>query len=730
MEGLQSQNPDIHECVTTWVKSVSLSLKLSSALQPLYALITDACPARTKPKTEKPKDPKHATYAKYYYASLEENEIQKEKEEEEEETQSLFYPSLYFTETVDAPRLKYGLSLLMSFLLVDPQLICSSLANAYLKDPDSNNGYTPSLSKDESISLNVSGNHNVTETSETTVPSRPTKLLSNKSRSFLEVLLSYCFELLLTDYPEWLETNSEDTQCLIDVKIASTCLAVRILSSMLRIVSENHPVPAFNGSLNNISYILGLLTLCDVQKNTLTALLHLVDIYTQEYGTPVTMETNGHNPVAMDTHAHIPVTMETHTHSMDTHVNNPFAVYEHTHDPVAMETHAHIPVTMETHTHSMDTHVSNPFAVYEHTHDPFAMEIQALNPVAMEMHTVSMDTHASVIPNNIPIAVSAAHMRYRNISVSSIQPLYQQLLKAVHCEIVLESSASDLVESPCVSHLKTRSRNDITSLRELEYVPGNAVTSQPMFLHIVNSILSSVSFSHIHIQLLSILKLSLSSFKEDLDVIAPKILKLICKNIKEIIKRKAHSETSIPPNTVDEFSIENSSNSNTQFSCSSNELIVAYIQAISSIVHYCLLPNICDNDVVPFPKANASSLNPVLHYQVPDPFWDLPSTNHHNMESPFQVSAKSAYNQQEKSSSMFAWLFGGAFSGGDDIEVDRYEEEQRGYCGVSSPAGQKVLWLLQHVYGTVTRLWREYCSLEGRKKRAGSMMRRVRRSFI
>ena len=589
----------------------------------------------------------------------------------------------------------------MSFLLVDPQLICSSLANAYLKDPDSNNGYTPSLSKDESTSLSVSGNHNVTETSETTVPSRPTKLLSNKSRSFLEVLLSYCFELLLTDYPEWLETNSEDTQCLIDVKIASTCLAVRILSSMLRIISEIHPVPAaFNGSLNNISYIHGLLTICDVQKNTLTALLHLVDIYTQEYGTPVTMETN---PIAMDTHAH---------------------------NPVAMDTHAHNPVTMETHTHSMDSHVNDPFAVYEHTHDPVAMETQARNPVAMEMHVVSMDTHASVIPKQFPIAVSAAHVQYRNISVSSIRPLYHQLLKAVYCEIVLESLASDLVESPCVSHSKTRSRNDITSLRELEYVPGNAVTSQPMFLHIVNSILSSVSFSYIHIHLLSILKLSLSSFKEDLDVIAPKILKLSCKNIKEIIKRKAHSETSIPPNTVDEFSIENSSNSNTQFSCSSNELIVAYIQAISSIVHYCLLPNIYDNDVVPFPKANTSRLNPVLHYQVPDPFWDLPSMYHHNMESPFQVSAKLAYNQQEKSSSMFAWLFGGAFSGGDDIEVDRYEEEQRGYCGVSSPAGQKVLWLLQHVYGMVTRLWREYCSLEGRKKKAGSMMRRVRRSSM
>ncbi len=629
LEGLQSTDPSISQCSTLWINILSETKQLSKVLLPLYNLITEVTPPKRLPQYESPRTPKsfHA-HAQYYFASA----ILKEDEPVKEDTPP--YPLFYFTQIVDAPRLQYGLSLFLSLLAINPVAICTHLALAYM---DHSSGYsspidpTTEYNSSPRIHFSDAGRaSDMSRNSATQRSGRPQRLQSSVAKSLLELVLTHCSHILLTDYSTKLDIASTDMTALTNIKIIAVNLLVDILECIMSIVSGKNRPECTNGSnLTNSTYILCLLALCEIQKSTLLGLLQLIDIF-------------------------------------------------------------------------------------KHSSSPNDTELKVNKE---KSYSGSFSLH---------------------VSLPHLQPLFVQLLKALYYGICLESMATNIAESPMSMRKAKRDQHLLEEKKILSYVPGTSIVMQPLFFHILNSILSR---SHLVLQqtyLLSVIVYSMLHFRDSLEIIAPKILKQIYRNLKEILSERdatknhavspdhavthdhsIQSDHTVKPehvtrneseclrrtNSIDVVSWDYS-NSHVKI-CQTDELIAVYIRTISHIVHYCLLRSSSKELLTKTDKS-------VLHFQLTDPLWsiqtfELPSTSK-NFESS-SGSPMTVPIVQEKAGFSFGWLFGGVFNGYSDTEPDKQATENKPeYCGVYAPVGQKVLWQLQHVYGVVVRVWKESLS--------------------
>lgn len=261
IEGLQSHNPAIYNCASTWLITTCHQNCLHFAVMPLYVLIREACPSKIKAHKETITLDDPPPHAKYCYTSLKETE---------EKPFASPYPTYYFPQVIDGPRYSYGLSLFLSVVSISPELITSELSISHNAIPDL-----------------------TTRRSET---DSPNEIDGPKSiRSLLEVILAECMEILSSDYPQWLDINHTVQLSLCDVKIASTALVTALLSSVV-----NHLITQKNDSARSLniqtpSYIKGLLALCEVQKTTLIALLNLLGPFTEHVmaTSPINDRTSG-----------------------------------------------------------------------------------------------------------------------------------------------------------------------------------------------------------------------------------------------------------------------------------------------------------------------------------------------------------------------------------------------------------------------------------------------------
>ena len=627
LEGLQSKSPSIQYCATTWVRSLSESRQLSCVIQPLYNLIIDATPPKRLPQYESPRTPKpFLSHAQYYFGSV---EIEEDKIEEEIPP----YPLYYFSQTVDAPRLQYGLSLFLSFLIIDPIAICTHLAAAYMTMSSGFSSPIASSFDDQSDHMVLpksatfsNGTEQFFDPAESPVQGkdkRPRRLHSSVAKSLLELILTYCSNILLTDYSTKLEVSHTEISSLTSIKITAVTLTVNILKCMTGVVSGDSKLPeGQKTSLTNATYILCLLALCDMQKSTLVALLQMVDIY------------------------------------------------------------KNIP-----------------------------------------------DEDAKRCDNEQDNTVRSNGLV---ISLPHLQPLFLQLLKALYYEICLESLAANVAKSP-MSLKKTAKKNTNSDDKMVSYVPGSSLVTQPLFFHIINSILSR---SHLVLQqtyVLSIFCHSLWHFRDSLEHIAPKILKQVYRNLKELLAEKnSHSvNTSLSVTSRNDLQARRRSSESSSpwrgsngIPCQTSELVAVYLNTISNIVHFCLLLN-CNREASAKSNTTRASVPP-LHYQIVDPFWNLTGPHQSEYESSTRLTTSSAVTP-EKSSFNLGWLFGGVFNGGVVNEQDKKVEEKQQECrGVSSPAGQKVLWQLQHVYGALVKVWAESSSDNGKMDH---LLKKVNLSF-
>ena len=620
IEGLQSHYPAIGHCTSTWLITTCQSHHLHSALNPLYTLIHEACPQKVKvhqEKVDKEGDsPVDDSYAKYYRESLKKNDT-----EPDTPLKKLAYPFFYLTRLLDAPRFNYGLSLFISLFSVHPEVILSSLANARdsasSPDPINESNITGTNAEILQAKPEVSTSN---PTGESSGLSRPKDLPVVASKSLLEVILTYCTEIILSEYPDWLDTAITDQQNLLSVKTTSTELVVKILTSFIQLLDDSQSPPLFfsecihSVKIHNPSYLKGLLSLCEVQKATLTSLSHLAGLSTEH---------NQKIPVADD---------------------------------------------------------------------------QQAQPLA---------------------GVSTEHAHKQ----ASVQPLFLHLLRSLYCQLVLECLLLKKTDSPIMI---VKSKDDQLH-SEYSYISGHPLTSQSMFLLLLQRTLVHSKHINSHLPLLLMIQLSLPYLRENLDLIAPKLLKYICKNLNNLLKEKAGNRCSICcyGETQSMTSTENFKDvtleskytstmlSRKQCTCATHsDLIVSYVQTLSVIVHYCLLPNWTDNYLSHKTPTLSSSI-PIPHYQPSDSFWDLASFK--RMDPNLKTSQTTVTTTERKTFGL-SWIFGSIFSSGSHSN-DQVVNVRSGdvYRGVNTPAGQKILWLLQTVYGTLTKLWKEFCD-DGKEK--------------
>ena len=629
LEGLQSTVPSISQCSTLWIKILSETKQLSKVLLPLYNLITDVTPPKRLPQYESPRTPKpFLAHAQYYFGSA----ILKEDEPVEEDMPP--YPLFYFTQIVDAPRLQYGLSLFLSLLAINPVAICTHLASAYM---DHRSGYSSPVNvTTDSPSIHYNADiGKASDSSNNPRSSRPQRLHSSVAKSLLELVLTHCSHILLTDYSVKLDVTVSDITALTNIKITAANLLVDILECITTVVSGvNRPVCTNGSNLVNSTYILCLLALCEVQKSTLLGLLQMVDIFKNSLSSKNT-------------------------------------------------------------------------------------ESQ-LNIKEEKNYSGSYSLH---------------------VSLPHLQPLFIQLLKALYYGICLESMATNIADSPMSLKKSKRDQHLLDEKKIHSYVPGTSIVMQPLFFYILNSILSR---SHLVLQqtyLLSVIVHSMLHFRESLEIIVPKILKQMYRNLKELLTERDNTKHhSISSDHVDkpdlaspvkldlahvkpdsEHTKKSSNDSGASWDnndsqvlkvCQADELIALYMCTISHIVHYCLLRSYSKELHFPTKRKTEES---VLHFQLTDPLWSLPTfyLPAKNAESSSGSPMQTVPVTQEKTGFSFGWLFGGVFNGYNDTEHDKNTDSKPEYCGVYAPVGQKVLWQLQHVYGVVVRVWKESLSTGG-----------------
>ena len=620
IEGLQSHYPAISHCTTTWLVTTCQRNHLHSALNPLYTLIQEACPPKVKVHQEKvdreSDSPVDDTYAKYYRESLKKND-----KESDTPLKKLAYPFFYLTRLLDAPRFNYGLSLFISLFSVHSELILSSLANA--RDSTSSPGPSNDSNITGTITETVHAKPEESTRSSTEVSSdlsRP-KHLPVASKSLLEVILTYCTEIILSEYPDWLDTTLTDQQNLLSMKTISTELVVKILTSFIRVLDDSKSSSLFfsesihSVNIHNPSYLKGLLSLCEIQKATLTSLSHLAGLPTE---------------------------------------------------------------------HSQKTPVPD-------------------------------DQQEQILPG-----VSTEHAHKQD----SVQPLFLHLLRSLYCQLVLECLSLKKTDSP----IMTIKNKDDQSHSEYSYIPGHPLTSQSMFLLLLQRTLVHSKHVNSHLPLLLMIQLSLPYLRENLDLIAPKLLKYICKNLNILLKEKADNRCSIccHGEMQSMTSTENFKDVTLESTCTStmlswkqctcathSNLIVSYVQTLSVIVHYCLLSNWADFHLSHKTPISSSPI-PIPHYQLSDSFWDLASFK--SMDPNVKNSHTTVTTTTERKTFGLSWIFGSIFSGGSHGN-DQVINVRSGdiYRGVNTPAGQKILRLLQTVYGTLTKLWKELCD-SGKEK--------------
>ena len=576
-------------------------------LLPLYNLINDATPSKRLPQYESPRNPKpFLSHAQYYFAAAMPTEDETDKDDVPP------YPLFYFSQTVDAPRLRYALSLFLSLLAVEPAGICVHLASTYMAH---SSGYsspvTPTNEPSPAISSHNINSGKVIESPDGralhTKSARPERLHSSVAKSLLELILTNCSHLLLTDYSSRLDLSVNDMIALTSIKITSVNLIVNVLECITRVASGLDRHPCTDGSnLTNSTYVLCLLALCEVQKSTLLGLLQLVDIFKNVSAT-------------------------------------------------------------KRETDSMGDKATESYSLY--------------------------------------------------VSLPYLQPLYLQLLKALYYGICLESMATNIAESPINLRKSRKEQLHNEDSKILSYVPGTSLVMQPLFYHILNSILSRTHLVLQQMYLLSTIGHSMVHFRESLEVIAPKLLKQIYRNLKELLTEKDQARrvectkgNTPSPDLTRKDSTDGGSwgDSSDSCVCQSNELIAVYMRTISYIVHYCLLRT---HGKSPSPSSHRiGDEKTVLHFQLVDPFSNLPIPPPPSIGGGADTPSISSTPTQEKGGFSFGWLFGGVFNG---TEPEKQDVKRCGeYCGVYAPVGQKVLWQLQHVYGVVVRVWRESCSTD------------------
>ena len=258
------------------------------------------------------------------------------------------------------------------------------------------------------------------------------------------------------------------------------------------------------------------------------------------------------------------------------------------------------------------------------------------------------------------------------LSCVSLKVLFVHLLRCVQNLVSLEMQcipSSPVAMTPGGKQIR---RTLSSSHRSVQ--PGLSTTAQPFFQSLLMEVLANPSLLDLHSPLLHMLAACLPNLHNQLDDLAPKILRQLCQNLETTVTaEKAKSErTSQTQGAMQEGT--------------SGEAVVCYVQALADIILWCMFGE--------YPAQRV-----LLRHNLLNRFWDASRLGRTD-------DSEEVLSPTSKQPSAMSWLFGVFATATQNKAVSSPVGTKTTKLGLSqNRAGHSILLLLPAVYNALTEVW-------------------------
>lgn len=690
LEGLQSRDAAVRHFVGSWVRyTTAREEETAKLLQPLLRILAEAEPLRRSEQSRCPFSPyevrltkeeaaKDPAYAKYYFASL-------GISDPEEATKKNQYRDglLYYIQVFDINQVLYSLSLLLSTVLVDPASVVSCMSGIVVEASSYMNVAAPISHS----SLAVPDVHVDGSSKESSTPHEQSEQLlsaGSSRKSVLELLLTTCIQFLQSEFHQSLEISLEDHLDHTSVKILCAELLEVIHTEFVCILAKAHSSPSSasdsqtasnqadsdvlpnrGASIANASYVTALITLCDIQKSILLLLARVVQEMRE-----LERESCGVGPSQ----------------------GKPLLCCRGSCDQGKASLWKQLLIQ-----HNQRGGISRgQLSSTSQNSDPtVVLDSLFIHLLKLVQSLITLDSQCHVC-NKLTGSKSTA-----------TTPFSLPTLSSVTAGIKL----SDGSELPPV-------------------LSGITTASQPFFQVLLLDILSDVSLGHLHTLVLAMFTTIMPNLiGHQIDELAPKILKQLCKSLEQ-------------PRIVDKLSEHKTAGHKGSLRSSSREQndalkqnTISYLEAAITVILWCLFGEKNGGFSPHNEKArplSSSFQQESSHHQSINLFWRVTSITEREEASLDLTPAL-------KQTSAITWLLGvfsqkgggvseaGGGGGGGERDGSGGGTFSSGLIGVSSTGltslvGQYIVMLLPAVYKVLTDLWRVSSSVHSNTSASGAVM--------
>ena len=271
---------------------------------------------------------------------------------------------------------------------------------------------------------------------------------------------------------------------------------------------------------------------------------------------------------------------------------------------------------------------------------------------------------------------SSRVIKIGEIPSTPLQVLFVNLLRCLHNLVSLETQcipSSPAAVTPSFKHTKRSLSSTDTLVR-----PGLSTIAQPFFQSLVFETLADPALSSLHPHLLHMFSATLPHPSAQLDDLAPKILRQLCRNLEVgVAEGKSRSK-------------EETSRESTETS-SGGMAVVSNVQALVNIILCCLFGD--------FPLQSVS-----LKHGSLNRFWDAEYVSRSDESE--EVSTPTS-----KQPSTMSWLLGVFAGGGQSKAASSPVGARSPKLGLSEgKVGRSIRLLLPAVYNALTEVWTWFSS--------------------
>ena len=251
-----------------------------------------------------------------------------------------------------------------------------------------------------------------------------------------------------------------------------------------------------------------------------------------------------------------------------------------------------------------------------------------------------------------------------------LRVVYIHLLRCLQSLIALETQC---ISSSSASNTPSAKQPKKSFSLPLHIEPGVSCTAQPFFQSLLTEILADNSLSVLHLPLLHMFSACLPHLHNQLDDLAPKVLRQLCQNLELTVQAERERNEQAPPIGVWPES-------------TGGALIVSYLQVLVDIVLWCLFGE--------FPIKRAS-----LWHDLLNQFWDAARFG-------YADDSEESASPTSKQPSTMSWLFGIFSSTGlQGKAVSSPVATKTPKLGLASSAGRSISLLLPAIHNAVTEVW-------------------------